>query len=62
MFASDAPGVKLGHQLADSAAMLMMTDTLAFNGIILADNTYVRRYFCLRSRTLGSIPACLSGD
>ncbi|KAL3441529.1 Isopropylmalate dehydrogenase-like domain-containing protein [Aspergillus insuetus] len=36
----DAPHVPLSHQLADSAAMLMMKNPRMFNGILLADNTF----------------------
>lgn len=38
-FAAEAPGITLKHQLADSAAMLMMKMPRLFNGILLADNT-----------------------
>ena len=39
VFAKEFPGVKLEHQLADSAAMLMMKDPRSFNGVVLMDNT-----------------------
>ncbi|KAF9777085.1 hypothetical protein IL306_004643 [Fusarium sp. DS 682] len=39
-FERDAPHVTLSHQLADSAAMLMMKNPRMFNGILLADNTF----------------------
>ncbi|TVY16120.1 3-isopropylmalate dehydrogenase [Lachnellula arida] len=32
--------IKLSHQLADSAAMLMMKDPRSFNGVVLTDNTF----------------------
>lgn len=39
VFAKEFQGVKLEHQLADSAAMLMMKDPRSFNGVVLMDNT-----------------------
>lgn len=41
VFARDYPQIKLSHQLADSAAMLMMKDPRSFNGVVLTDNTCV---------------------
>jgi 3-isopropylmalate dehydrogenase len=40
-FARDYPDLKLTHQLADSAAMIMMKNPRSFNGVIICDNTYV---------------------
>jgi len=40
VFARDYPQIKLSHQLADSAAMLMMKDPRSFNGVVLTDNTF----------------------
>lgn len=40
LFEKEFPRVKLTHQLADSAAMLMMKDPRSFNGVVLMDNTY----------------------
>jgi 3-isopropylmalate dehydrogenase len=34
------PQVKLVHQLADSASLIMATNPRALNGVILADNTF----------------------
>jgi 3-isopropylmalate dehydrogenase len=39
VYERDYPQIKLSHQLADSAAMLMMKDPRSFNGIVLTDNT-----------------------
>ncbi|KAH6679901.1 3-isopropylmalate dehydrogenase [Plectosphaerella plurivora] len=39
-FAAEAPAIKPKHQLADSAAMLMMKYPRMFDGILLADNTF----------------------
>jgi 3-isopropylmalate dehydrogenase len=39
-FEAEAPAIKPKHQLADSAAMLMMKHPRMFDGILLADNTY----------------------
>jgi 3-isopropylmalate dehydrogenase len=39
-FAREFPGVKLSHQLADSAAMLMIKNPRSFNGVVLCDNTF----------------------
>jgi 3-isopropylmalate dehydrogenase len=39
VFEKNYPQIKLSHQLADSAAMLMMKDPRSFNGIVLTDNT-----------------------
>ena len=39
VFEKEFQGVKLEHQLADSAAMLMMKDPRSFNGVVLMDNT-----------------------
>lgn len=38
-FTREYPQIKLSHQLADSAAMLMVKDPRSFNGIVLMDNT-----------------------
>ncbi|RFU23768.1 hypothetical protein B7463_g12571, partial [Scytalidium lignicola] len=38
-FAKEFPEIKLSHQLADSAAMLMIKDPTRFNGIMLTENT-----------------------
>lgn len=38
-FAKEFPQIKLSHQLADSAAMLMMKQPRSFNGVLLTDNT-----------------------
>ncbi|TVY44525.1 3-isopropylmalate dehydrogenase [Lachnellula subtilissima] len=40
VFAKGYPQIKLSHQLADSAAMLMMKDPRSFNGVVLTDNTF----------------------
>ncbi|TVY55592.1 3-isopropylmalate dehydrogenase [Lachnellula cervina] len=40
VFAKRYPQIKLSHQLADSAAMLMMKDPRSFNGVVLTDNTF----------------------
>jgi 3-isopropylmalate dehydrogenase len=40
VFERDYPQIKLSHQLADSAAMLMMKDPRSFNGVVLTDNTF----------------------
>lgn len=40
-FARHYPQITLSHQLADSAAMMMMRNPKSFNGILLTDNTYV---------------------
>ncbi|KAJ5769595.1 hypothetical protein N7520_004154 [Penicillium odoratum] len=37
---TDYPNVKLVHQLADSASLIMATNPRALNGVILADNTF----------------------
>jgi 3-isopropylmalate dehydrogenase len=39
VFEKEFEGVKLEHQLADSAAMLMMKDPRSFNGVVVMDNT-----------------------
>lgn len=39
VFERDFKDIKLEHQLADSAAMLMMKDPRSFNGVVLMDNT-----------------------
>lgn len=39
VFEKEFKGLKLEHQLADSAAMLMMKDPRSFNGVVLMDNT-----------------------
>lgn len=39
LFAAEYPQIKLSHQLADSAAMLMIKDPRSFNGVVLMDNT-----------------------
>jgi 3-isopropylmalate dehydrogenase len=39
VFEKEFPDVKLEHQLADSAAMLMMKDPRSFNGVVVMDNT-----------------------
>ena len=41
LYARDYPHINLSHQLADSAAMLMIKNPRSFNGIVLMDNTYV---------------------
>lgn len=46
VFARDFPQVRIEHQLADSAAMLMMKDPRSFNGVVLMDNTCVPLSFC----------------
>ena len=38
-FEKEFPHLKLSHQLADSAAMLMITKPRSFNGVVLMDNT-----------------------
>lgn len=40
VFAKEFPVVKLQDQLADSLAMLLITNPTAFNGIIVTDNTF----------------------
>ncbi|KAG0648013.1 3-isopropylmalate dehydrogenase [Hyphodiscus hymeniophilus] len=40
VFAKEFGDIKLEHQLADSAAMLMMKDPRSFNGVVLMDNTF----------------------
>lgn len=40
VFAREFPDVKLRHQLADSMAMLMVSDPRRFNGVIHTDNTF----------------------
>jgi 3-isopropylmalate dehydrogenase len=40
LFAKEYPQLKLTHQLADSAAMLMVKNPRSFNGIVVMDNTY----------------------
>jgi 3-isopropylmalate dehydrogenase len=47
VFATGFPQVKIEHQLADSAAMLMMKDPRSFNGVVLMDNTYVDSIPCV---------------
>lgn len=37
---SEYPQVKLVHQLADSASLLLATNPRSLNGVILADNTF----------------------
>lgn len=37
--AREYPQIKLSHQLADSAAMLMVKNPRSFNGIVVMDNT-----------------------
>jgi 3-isopropylmalate dehydrogenase len=39
VFEREFQSVKLEHQLADSAAMLMMKNPRSFNGVVLMDNT-----------------------
>ncbi|KAF3480987.1 3-isopropylmalate dehydrogenase B [Arthroderma uncinatum] len=39
-FAEEFPQVKLSHQLADSASLLMATNPRSLNGVLLADNTF----------------------
>lgn len=39
LFAREYPQLKLSHQLADSAAMLMVKNPRSFNGVVLMDNT-----------------------
>lgn len=41
LFSREYPQIRLSHQLADSAAMLMVKDPRSFNGIVLMDNTLV---------------------
>lgn len=38
--AAEYPQVKLVHQLADSASLLLATNPRSLNGVILADNTF----------------------
>jgi 3-isopropylmalate dehydrogenase len=45
LYEKEYPKVKLSHQLADSAAMLMVKNPRMFNGIILTDNTYIESLF-----------------
>lgn len=52
VFAKEFGDVKLEHQLADSAAMLMMKDPRSFNGVVLMDNTQVS-FFQAGQRTRG---------
>jgi len=40
VFEREYPQIRLSHQLADSAAMLMMKDPRSFNGVVLTDNTF----------------------
>ncbi|RFU28938.1 hypothetical protein B7463_g7384, partial [Scytalidium lignicola] len=40
LYAREYPQIKLSHQLADSAAMLMVKNPRSFNGIVLMDNTF----------------------
>jgi 3-isopropylmalate dehydrogenase len=40
VFAKEFPTIKLSHQLADSAAMLMIKNPRSFNGIVVMDNTF----------------------
>jgi 3-isopropylmalate dehydrogenase len=40
VFEKEFPQLKLSHQLADSAAMLMIKNPRSFNGIVLMDNTF----------------------
>jgi 3-isopropylmalate dehydrogenase len=58
------PQVEIVHQLADSATMLMMTNPTAFNGVVLADNTFGDILSDLAGvipGTLGVLPsACLA--
>ena len=44
-FAKEFPDVKLTHQLADSAAMIMMKNPRSFNGVLLTENTYVHMLY-----------------
>lgn len=39
VFENEFKGVTLEHQLADSAAMLMIKNPRSFNGVVLMDNT-----------------------
>lgn len=39
LYAKEFPQIKLSHQLADSAAMLMIKNPRSFNGVVLMDNT-----------------------
>ena len=41
LFRREYPQVQLEHQLADSAAMLMVNKPTMFNGVVLTDNTFV---------------------
>ncbi|BCS22546.1 isocitrate/isopropylmalate dehydrogenase family protein [Aspergillus puulaauensis] len=58
------PGVELVHQLADSATTLMMMRPTAFNGVVVADNTFGDILSDLAGvipGTLGVLPsACLA--
>jgi 3-isopropylmalate dehydrogenase len=58
------PEVEIVHQLADSATMLMMMHPSAFNGVVLADNTFGDILSDLAGvipGTLGVLPsACLA--
>ena len=38
--AKEYPQLKLGHQLIDSAAMLMVKDPRALNGIVVTSNLF----------------------
>lgn len=40
LFAREFPEIELRHQLADSMAMLMVSDPKRFNGVIHTDNTF----------------------
>ncbi|CZT42925.1 related to 3-isopropylmalate dehydrogenase [Rhynchosporium secalis] len=40
VYEREYPDIKLSHQLADSAAMLMMKAPTSFNGVALMDNTF----------------------
>jgi len=40
VFQKEFPQVKMQHQLADSLAMLLITQPTRFNGVIVADNTF----------------------
>ncbi|KAH7381044.1 3-isopropylmalate dehydrogenase [Cadophora sp. MPI-SDFR-AT-0126] len=40
VYDKEFPDIKISHQLADSAAMLMMKAPTSFNGVVVMDNTF----------------------
>lgn len=40
VYQNEFPEIKISHQLADSAAMLMMKAPTSFNGVVVMDNTF----------------------